>query len=148
MNVTTSRRHVGAAICRPLRCGYNPCGQNGTTHRHVIPRERMRVEGSSRVASFILCWFIIQRGGFLHSADAPVGMTFSVRFYGFAHCFYSISRRPAALIRLALGRASFPRGKLLFRIGGLRLKSDGDIPGRSPERHTGRSLRFCWRVYF
>ena len=35
----------------------------------------MRVEESSRVAGFILCWFILQRGGFLHSADAAVGMT-------------------------------------------------------------------------
>ena len=77
-----------------------------------------RVEESSRAASFILCWFFHQRSRFLHSADAPVGMTISVRFYGFAHCFTSISRCPAALIRLALGRASFPRGKLLFRAFG------------------------------
>ena len=48
-----------------------------------------------------------------------------LRFYGFAYCFYNVSRRPAALIRLALGRASFPRGKLLFRVG----------------RHTGYFLR-------
>ena len=48
---------------------------NGTTPRHVIPRERKRVEGSSQVAGFILWWFFIQRGGFLHSADAAVGMT-------------------------------------------------------------------------
>ena len=47
------------------------------------------------------------------------------RFYGFAYCFYNISRRPAALIRLALGRASFPQGKLLFCVG----------------RHTGSFLR-------
>ena len=41
-----------------------------------------------------------------------------VRFYGFAYCFYSILRCPATLIRLALGRASFPRGKLLSRAFG------------------------------
>ena len=35
----------------------------------------MRVEESSQVACFILCRFFLQRGGFLHSADAPVGMT-------------------------------------------------------------------------
>ena len=30
----------------------------------------MRVEESTQVASFILCWFFLQRSGFLHSADA------------------------------------------------------------------------------
>ena len=69
-----------------------------------------------------------------------------VRFYEFAYCFCNILRRPAALIRLALGRASFPQGKLLFRIGWAPLESGGDIPGRFPERHTGRSLRFRWWV--
>ena len=69
-----------------------------------------------------------------------------LRFYGFAYCLYNISRRPAALIRLARGRASFPRGKLLFRVGWAPLESGGDIPGRFPERHTGRSLRFRWLV--
>ena len=49
---------------------------------------------------------------------AAVGMTAWLRFYGFAYCFYSISRCPAALIRLALGRASFPQGKLLYRAFG------------------------------
>ena len=39
------------------RSEYNPCGQNGTTPRYVIPRERKRVEESSQVADFILCWF-------------------------------------------------------------------------------------------
>ena len=112
-------KYVGNGLCAvPLRCNYNLCKQTGTTHRHVIPRERMRVEESSRVASFILWWSILQRGGFLHSADAAVGMTMLVRFYGFAYCFYSISRCPAALIRLALGRASFPQGKLLYRAFG------------------------------
>ena len=52
-------------------------------------------------------------------------MTKGGRFYGFANCFYNILRCPAALIRLALGRASFPRGKLLYRVG----------------RHTGYFLR-------
>ena len=57
------------------RSEYNPCRQNGTTPRHVIPRERKQVEESSQAASFALYWFIFQRGGFLHSADAAVGMT-------------------------------------------------------------------------
>ena len=30
---------VGNGLCAvPLRCNYNPCGQNGTTPRYVIPR--------------------------------------------------------------------------------------------------------------
>ena len=37
--------------------------------------ERNGVEGSSQVADFSLRWFIFQRGGFLHSACAAVGMT-------------------------------------------------------------------------
>ena len=106
----------------------------------------MRVEESSRVAGFILWWYFVQRGGFLHSADAAVGMTMLVRFYGFAHCFCNILPCPAALIRLACGRASFPQGKLLYRVGWVPFESDGDIPGRFPERHTGRSLRFRWWV--
>ena len=47
-----------------------------------------------------------------------------------------------------LGRASFPQGKLFLRVGGPPVKSDGDIFGTSPERHTGRSLRFRWWVDF
>ena len=43
---------VGAAICRPPRCNYNPCGQNGTTSRHVIPTE-MKWSGGI----FPSCWF-------------------------------------------------------------------------------------------
>ena len=97
----------------PSTLQIQPVWLNGTPSRHVIPRERMRVEESSQVADFILCWFIIQRGGFLHSADAAVGMTMLVRFYGFAHCFYSILRRPAALIRLAQASQLPPREALV-----------------------------------
>ena len=39
------------------------------------PDRVKRAEGSSQVANFTLCWFIIPRGGFLRSADATVGMT-------------------------------------------------------------------------
>ena len=73
-------------------------------------------------------------------------MTKGRRFYGFARCLSNVLRCPAALIRLAFGRASFSRGKLLYRVGWAPLESDGDIPGRFPERHIGRSLRFRWRV--
>ena len=59
----------------PSTLQIQPVWLNGTPSRHVIPRERMRVEESSQAASFILCWFFIQRRRFLHSAGAPVGMT-------------------------------------------------------------------------
>ena len=45
-------------------------------HAPICRSERVkRVEESSQVASFILWWFFVQRGGFLHSACAAVGMT-------------------------------------------------------------------------
>ena len=93
----------------PATFRLQPVWLNGITHRHVIPRERMRVEGSSRVAGFILWWFFYQRGGFLHSACAAVGMT-NLR-----------------------GGSVYPH-RLFLR--------------RFPERHTGRSLRFRWKVDF
>ena len=86
--------------------------------RHHIstchPEGAQRVEGSSQVASFILWWFFFQRGGFLHSADAQgLNDISGERFYGFAYCFYNISRRPAALIRLAQASQLPPREALV-----------------------------------
>ena len=67
---------VGAAILPPATLQIQPVRtKRNHLPRHVIPSERMRVEESSQVAGFILCWFFVQRGGFLHSADAAVGMT-------------------------------------------------------------------------
>ena len=40
-------------------------------------------------------------------------MTARLRFYGFAYCFYNISRRPAALIRLAQASQLPPREALV-----------------------------------
>ena len=73
----------------------------------------MRVEESSQVASFILCWFIAQRGGFLHSACAQGLNDKGKRFYGFAYCFYNVLRCPAALIRLAQASQLPPREALV-----------------------------------
>ena len=39
------------------------------------PDRVKRAEGSTQVASFPLWWFLYQRGGFLRSANATVGMT-------------------------------------------------------------------------
>ena len=64
------------------RNGYNPCGQNGTTPPTCHPDRVKRAEGSTQVANFTLCWFILQRGGFLRSADATVGMTYVFALVG------------------------------------------------------------------
>ena len=48
----------------------------------------MRVEESSQVASFILWWFLFQRGGFLHSACAAVGMTYLRGGFVYPHRLY------------------------------------------------------------
>ena len=47
------------------------------SHAPTCHSERaQRAEESSQVAGFILCRSFPQRGGFLHSADATVGMTY------------------------------------------------------------------------
>ena len=65
----------------PLRGEYNLCGQPESPTDYVIPSEPQWVEESSQVAGFILCWFIIPSGGFLHSANATVGMTYGGGFW-------------------------------------------------------------------
>ena len=75
LNGITRQRNRRGGNLPPATFRIPPVWLNETTYRHVIPRERKRVEESSQAASFILCWFFLQRGGFLHSADATVGMT-------------------------------------------------------------------------
>ena len=75
LNGITRQRTRRGGNLPPATFRMQPVRLNGTTLRHVIPRERKRVEESSQVADFILWWFLPQRGGFLHSADATVGMT-------------------------------------------------------------------------
>ena len=125
------------------------------------------------MASFTLCWFFPQRGGFLHSANAAVGMTMLVRFYGFAHCFHNVSRCTAFPSSVSpSGEPASPRGSsctvLLGGIiqphrfysicGGRQVCRPYGYVGRwfrssawvvfaaFLERHTGRSLRFRWWV--
>ena len=97
------------------------------------------------MASFILWWFIIQRGGFLHSAFATVGMTMLVRLYGFAHCFHNVSRCTAfPSSGSPSGEPASPRGSSCTVSGDTPFESNVILSGRPPERHTGRSLRFRW----
>ena len=70
-----------------------------------------------------------------------------VRFYGFARCLCNILRFPRRPSSVSpTGRASFPRGKLLYRVGRESVYSDIVLFGRFPERHAGHSLRFRWKV--
>ena len=75
LNGITRQRNRRGGNLPPATFRIQPVRMNETTYRHVIPRERKRVEESSQVADFILCRSFPQRGGFLHSADATVGMT-------------------------------------------------------------------------
>ena len=52
--------NVAAMIHRQATWKIRPVQMNGTTYRHVIPRERMRVEESTQAASFNLCWLSLQ----------------------------------------------------------------------------------------
>ena len=49
-----------------------------------------RAEESTQAANFTLRWFIIQRGGFLRSADATVGMTDLKGGFIYPHRLYSL----------------------------------------------------------
>ena len=100
--------------------------------RHHIstchPEGAQRVEGSSQVANFILWWFFFQRGGFLHSADAAVGMPYRGSASTDSPTVSTTFHAPRGPHQARPGsprRASFPQGKLLYRVG----------------RHTGYFLR-------
>ena len=81
----------------PATFRIQPVWLNGTIPRHVIPRERKRVEESSQAASFTLCWFIEQRGGFLRSL-CSVGTTY---VFGFGRYKFKCTTIPAPGGRMA-----------------------------------------------
>ena len=98
------------------------------------PEGAKRVEGFSRVAGFILWWFIFQRGGFLHSADAPVGMTYLRG--GFVYPRRLFLQRPperhtGRSLRFRWWVDSFNRTGCICNVAGGRLpkKSWCDCPG-------------------
>ena len=68
----------------------------------------MRVEESTQAASFILCWFFIQRGGFLHSACAKGLNDISERWFRLSTrvvsaTFPGTAHRPFPTVSLAGG---------------------------------------------
>ena len=74
-----------------------------------------RVEESSQVASFILCWFIIPRSGFLHAACAMVGMTQWGAFLRIRPLFLECFRPYRCIISQGCALPASPGGKLLYR---------------------------------
>ena len=99
-----------------------------------------RVEESSQVASFILCWFFLQRGGFLHSAVAQGPNDKGKRFYGFAYCFYNVSGSPAAPHQARPGEPASPEGSSCTVLLGLRFAgtAQGKAPRSSPSGKGNR----------
>ena len=63
--------NVAAMIHRHMqRNEYNPCRQNGTTLRYVIPRERSESRNLPEWQILSCGGYYCNLGGFLHSADA------------------------------------------------------------------------------
>ena len=92
------------------------------------------------MASFILWWFFLPRGGFLHS-DCAQGLNDSTggRFYGFAYCFWNVSGRPAASSVRAAPCQLPRRGSFCTGLWGVGVVGNGSVLSRA-ERHIGRSL--------
>ena len=153
------------------RCDYNLCGHNGTTPRHVIPRERSESRNLPELQ-------ILSCGGSLSNVvdsstplrcgrNDKVGTFLRIRPL-FPQCF-TLYRIPSSG---SPRRASFPQGKLLYRafgkyhsttqvvfgtwraadcrpyrLVGAEFHSTAQVVfGTFPERHIGRSLRFRWWV--
>ena len=105
---------------------------NGTTPRRVIPTGMKWSGGIFPSGKFYLTQVILLLGKIPPLRFAQGLNDIKVqRFYGFAYCFYNISRCPAVSSG-SPRRASFPQGKLLYLVGWVPFESDGDIPGRFP----------------
>ena len=111
--------------------------------RHVIPSERSESRNLPKLHVLPCVGTFLPRSGFLHSADATVGMTMMLRFYGFAHCFQNVSGRTAPHPPPAGGPPS-PLGKVLraslgrfdktdTRKHGTKASPPGKLAGRSPD---------------
>ena len=108
---------VGNGLCAvPGRCNYNPCGQNGTTHR-FCHSERSETESRNLPEWQVLSCggnFLL-RGGFLHSACATVGMTqwgdVCTNSPTVSRMFYATP----PLISQGCALPASPEGKLLYR---------------------------------
>ena len=104
----------------------------------------MRVEESSQVACFILCWLFLKRGGFLHSADAKGLNDKWGTFLRIRPQFLERFTLPRGPHQARPGEPASPEGSFCTVSGGILFYSYVVIIGTPPERHTGRSLRFRW----
>ena len=133
---------VGNGLCAvPLRCEYNPCGQNGTTHRHVIPSERSESRNPPKQQVLPYVGYFCNLSRFLHSADAAVGMTMG--YVSTDSPVVSGMFQAAPLPHQSgLRPASFPGGEaFVLGFGVLGFIGNSSVLQRA-ERHIGRSLRF------
>ena len=98
------------------------------------------------MASFILRWYFLQRGGFLHSACAK-GLNDKMGDVSTDSPFVSGMFQAAPLPHQSgLRPASFPSGEAFVPgFGVLAFFENSSVLSRA-ERHIGRSLRFRWRA--
>ena len=92
--LSRAERHIGRSAAWQLQPSVD---KNKTTHR-LCHSEHSETESRNLPKWQILpcVGTFLSRSGFLHSANATVGMTMRGRFYGFAYCFLNVSGRPAA----------------------------------------------------
>ena len=101
-----------------------------------------RVEESTQVASFILWWFFLQRGGFLHSAGAAVGMTKWGNVSGIignSSVLSGAERHTGRSLRFRWLVDSFIRTGYIRNVAGGRLPPLRSRWGVVPFNHTGSS---------
>ena len=91
---------------------------------------------------FTLCWFLYPRGGFLHSADATVGMTKMGTFSGIIRNSSVLSgaeRHTGRSLRFRCLVDSFNRTGYIRNVAGGRLPPLRSRWGVVPFNHTGSS---------
>ena len=98
------------------------------------------------MADFILWLFLVLRSGFLHSANAPVGMTERGDVCTNSPTVSRIFQVAPLLISQGCALPASPEGKLLYRDLGCRIFIGNSSVLKRAERHIGRSLRFRWWV--
>ena len=154
----------------PLRCIYNPCRQNGTTLRYVIPRERQRSGGMTcrgwcrSTAQVVFETLLGDESSPLHCV-APFIPTGDIRNvpwngtqavpYGFAdwctflhNVFQNRHVRCPENCQLSIVNCQFPRRSLQFRwevdsfnrTGSIRNVDGGRLPPLHPLHSTVYAL--------
>ena len=147
-NGRRGRTPVGAAILPPATFRIQPVWLNGTTHRHVIPRE----QSESRNLPKLQVLSCVGSSPNVVDSSTPLrygrndnGGTFLRIRLQFLERF-TLPRGPH---QARPGEPASPKGSSCSVSGGILLHSYVVVTGRFPERHTGHSLRFrLWVVPF